>query len=130
MELRLGKEVHVWEVIDDSLETPELLLPEVIQKIISFMKEQKTYVGSNTEFTERICLSAGMNISAKALKQQMNRYRFQMEEHFVFFRSYRSNGQRLIDIRYLPPSDESAVSDAQNTVAVSCVPSVPCVSVK
>ena len=130
MELRLGKEVHVWEVIDDSLETPELLLPEVIQKIISFMAEQKSYVGSNTEFTERICLSAGMNISAKALKQQMNRYRFQMEEHFVFFRSYRSNGQRLIDIRYLPPSDESAVSDAQNTVAVSCVPSVPCVPVK
>lgn len=130
MELRLGKEIHTWEAVSDSLDTPELLLPDVIGKLLSFMRKQKHFAGSNAEFTSIFCSSADLDISAKALKQQMNRYRFQMEERFVFFRSHRSNGQRLIEIHYLPPSDESDESDesaVQNSVAVFCVPSVPCV---
>ena len=127
MELRLGKEIHTWKAVSDSLDTPELLLPDVIGKLLSFMREQKHFAGSNAEFTSIFCSSADLDISAKALKQQMNRYRFQMEERFVFFRSHRSNGQRLIEIHYLPPSDESDESAVQNSVAVFCVPSVPCV---
>ena len=78
MELRLGKEIHTWEAVSDSLDTPELLLPDVIGKLLSFMREQKHFAGSNAEFTSLFCSSAGLDISSKALKQQMNRYRFQI----------------------------------------------------
>ena len=59
----------------------------------------------------------------------MNRWRYQLEERFVYFKSSRSNGQRFLDIRYVPPSDrdESAVQDGRNPLPETSVPSVPCV---
>ena len=70
-----------------------------------------------------------MELSAKALKQLMNRWRYQLEERFVYFKSSRSNGQRFLDVRYIPPSagDESAVQDETSAVCKSSVLSVPCV---
>ena len=47
----------------------------------------------------------------------------------MFFKSSRSNGQRFLEIRYIPSSarDESAVEDGSSAVCDLCVPSVPCV---
>lgn len=86
----------------------------------------------NTEFAEQFCAYAGAEISAKALKQLMNRWRYQLEERFVYFKSSRINGQRFLDISYIPISacDESAVQDGTSTVCDLCVLSVPCVPVE
>ena len=68
-------------------------------------------------------------ISAKALKQQMNKWRYTLEEHGVYFLSHRSNGERILEVKFVPPfSDASAVSDAENGSAKSCAPCVPCVT--
>ena len=88
-----------------------------------------SFTGSNTEFAERYCSYSGEQISAKALKQQMNKWRYTLEEHSVYFLSHRSNGERILEIRFIPPfSDASAVSDAENGSANSCDPCVPCVT--
>ena len=80
LELKLGKEIYTWEVIQGSLETPEMLLPDTIVRVMEFIMKIRSYSESNAEFTERFCEFANMTISAKALKQQMNRYRYKMEE--------------------------------------------------
>ena len=72
---------------------------------------------------------SGEQISAKALKQQMNKWRYVLEERGVYFLSHRSNGERILEVRFVPPfSDASAVSDAENGSAKSCDPCVPCVT--
>lgn len=125
LELKLGKEIHTWEVIQDSLETPDMLLPEIIVMVMEFIMKIRLYSGSNSEFTERFCEFVNVTITAKALKQQMNRYRYKMEEKQIFFRSYRSGGQRMIDIHYCPADeingteyDANDASDARNAVPV------------
>ena len=125
LELKLGKEIHTWEVIQDSLEAPEMLLPDTIVRVIEFIMKIRSYSGSNSEFTERFCEFVNVTITAKALKQQMNRYRYKMEEKQIFFRSYRSGGQRMIDIHYCPADeingterDANDASDARNAVPV------------
>lgn len=94
IELKFSKEKCVWEMESDSLETPSLLLPDEINKLVDFMKMQKSFAGSNTELTEKYISFSAVNISVKALKQLMNKWRYQMEEQFVFYRSYRSNARR------------------------------------
>ena len=129
IELNMSRETCAWELVSDTLETPDLTLPDEIVKLVEFVKSIKAFKGGNTEFAERFCAFSGIEISAKALKQLMNRWRYQLEERLVFFNSSRSNGQRFLEIRYIHPSarDESAVQDGRSTVCDFSVPSVPCV---
>ena len=131
MELTLSRDTCAWELISDSLEEPELTLPGEMSKLIELMKSIGSFNGGNTELAEKFNSFSGENISAKSLKQMMNRWRYQLEENGVYFRSSRSNGQRFIEVRYIPfsaiPSDESAVQDATDVDCENSVPSVPCV---
>ena len=125
LEIRFSKDSHTWELVSDSLGDPRLLLPSEMDKLISFVQSINSFIGSNTEFAERYCSFSGEQISAKALKQQMNKWRYNLEEHGVYFLSHRSNGERILEVRYvLPFSDASAVSDAENGSAKSCDPCV------
>ena len=129
LELNFSKEKYVWERISDSLDDPVLTLPRELVLLVDFMKQEKSFSGSNTVFTERYNSFSGENLSPKALKQIMNRWRYALEEQGVVFESHRSNGQRLLEISFFSSGDASAVSDGETTVCVSCVPSVPCVPV-
>ena len=42
----------------------------------------------------------GNTIEPKRLKQQMNRWKENLRDLGLTFRSYRSNGQRLVEVRY------------------------------
>ena len=129
LEIRFSKDTHTWELVSDSLDDPRLLLPSEMDKLISFVQSITSFTGSNTEFAERYCCFSGEQISAKALKQQMNKWRYTLEEHGVYFLSHRSNGERILEVKFVPPfSDASAVSDAENISAKSCDPCVPCVT--
>ena len=79
-------------------------LADEIIKLAQFVKSIEQFKGGNTEFAEQFCAYASVEISAKALKQLMNRWRYQLEERFVYFKSSRSNGQRFLEIRYIPSS--------------------------
>lgn len=132
MELRFDKTDCVWKVERDSMETPEILLPTEMVSLITFMKGIGTYEGGNTEFAERYNAYAGTNISVKALKQMMNKWRYTLEAEGILFESKRSNGQRFVSVRYVSPSagDGSDSYDGENGVCQICVPSVPCVPVQ
>ena len=112
IEIQLKKENCEWELKSDSLEEPTLSQPEEITLLIEMMNQLQSFDGGNTELTEKFNSFFGKNISAKALKQLMNKWRYTLEENNVFFTSGRSNGKRYIKTWYLPSSeksDESAV---------------------
>ena len=126
LDLKFGKKIHIWELISDSLEEPEILLPEKVAKLIPFMEREKLFAGSNTDFTDRFNADAGTDLSPKVLKQLMQQYRYQLENHGIRFQSHRSNGQRLLRVEYIPfASDCSDASDVPNTVCEICVPCDP-----
>lgn len=124
MEMRLSKDNCVWTLVSDSLENPQMRLPDEMVSLTQFMKTQKSFNGTNSEFTELFNSHYGKRLSAKSLKQMMNRWRYSLEEQGVQFTNRRSNGQRLVDISYSFARDESAVSDVKILDGKSCVPAV------
>ena len=128
LELKFEKDTCVWELVADSAETPEILLPKEMAVLIEFVRSINLFVGSNTELTERFNAHTETDISPKALKQMMNKWRYQLEDSGVQFRSYRSNGQRLVEIFFSGlESDSSDVKDASISGAKACVICDPCV---
>ncbi len=134
LELNMSHESCAWELITDSLEKPELTLPGEMASLIEMMKVKEKFKGGNTEFAELLNTFSGVSISPKSLKQMMNRWRYQLEENHVYFKSSRSNGQRFIEVRYVLSSavsgDESAVKDGTTIPPHSSVLSVPSVPQK
>ena len=127
MELRFNIETCAWDLISDSAEAPETLLPPEMADLLAFMEKERRFYGSNTEFTDRYNASCGRALSAKKLKQQMNKWWQQLSDCGLAFQSSRSNGQRLLEVSFSSvSSDASDASDAQNPVPHSCGTCVPC----
>ena len=126
LELNFSKENHMWNLVSDSVESPEILLPEEMNSLIEFMKQKIVFKGTNSEFTEEFNSFCRKEISAKALKQMMNKWRYELESNNVYFNSYRSNGKRFVNVHYMHDSDSSAVSDGNIIGAKTCVPFVTC----
>ena len=103
LELRFSKERCVWDLLSDSAENPEQLLPSEMVCFLEYMKEVTFFSGGNTELTEAFNTYTGSTIEPKRLKQLMNCSKEQLRELGLTFRSYRSNGQRLVEVRYTEP---------------------------
>ena len=103
LELRFSKERCVWDLLSDSAENPAQLLPSEIMCLLEYMREVKFFSGGNTELTEAFNNYAGCAIEPKRLKQMMNCSKEHLRELGLTFRSYRRNGQRLVEVRYTEP---------------------------
>lgn len=103
LELRFSKERCVWDLISDSAENPEVMLPPEPISFLEYMKEAKRFSGGNTELAEALNVYTRGTVVPKRLKQMMNCWREQLRELGIAFRSYRSNGQRLVEVRYEEP---------------------------
>ena len=127
IELRFSGEEHRWELVADSIQTPDLLLPPEMAALAEWTKEVGFFTGTNSDLAQRFSTYTNVEISAKMLKQMMNRWRYLLEDRGVIFHSYRSNGQRLVKILFSAlPSDVSDAKDAKTGGAKTCDPCVPC----
>ncbi len=106
LELRFDKESSVWELLSDSLESPENLLPREMELLLAFMKERVSFCGTSTELAEQFNAYAGLNVAVKSLKQMMNRWRHLLQENGLTFRNRRSNGQRSVEVFFSLPVTE------------------------
>ena len=100
LELRFSRERCVWDLVSDSAEKPEQLLPKELVGFLEYMKVVRSFTGGNTELTEAFNSHSGSSIEPKKLKQLMNCWKDPLRELGLSFRSYRSNGQRLVEVRY------------------------------
>jgi hypothetical protein len=98
-------------------------MPNEMLDFIEFMKEQIYFNSSNTDLVNSFNESRNYNLTAKSLKQMMNKFRYDLEDNGVKFSSHRSNGQRLVEVTY---SDSSDVSDEEIVGDKIFVPCVPC----
>lgn len=87
-------------MLRESMENREMLLPKEMELLIDFMKEQKYFSGSNTEFADLYNEHTESAVSVKGLKQMMSLWRYSLEEFGLSFRSHRSNGIRLLEVNY------------------------------
>lgn len=101
--LRFSKDRFVWEMIADSAVTPELLLPQELVLFLEYMKQAECFTGGNTKLAGAFNAYVGNTMDPKKLKQLMNRWKEKLRELGLTFRSYRSNGQRLVEVRYTEP---------------------------
>ncbi len=114
-ELNFNKEDCVWNLIADSSENPNMLLPDEMNLLIEMIKEIKNFNGSNAEFLERYNAYSGKNLSARVLKRMMNKWRNELEENGVHFESFRDKNVRGLKIRYEPVGDDGDVKYDENT---------------
>lgn len=126
VQLSFNRENCTWELINDSLENPVPTMPQEMIDFIEFMKSQKYFKGSNTDLVNEFNYYSNYNLTAKSLKQMMNKYRYDLEDNGVQFVSHRSNGQRIVKVSYLPVSDSSAVSDEKKVGVKTSVSFVTC----
>ena len=118
----------VWKLVSDSIEQSSLLLPDELHALVELMKTRGSFTGSNTELACAVSSHSGTSVLAKGLKQLMNRWQSRLEREGVRFRSYRSNGQRMVVILFSPAvgGDASDGSDAGTADGAFSVPCVPC----
>lgn len=114
-ELNFNKEDCVWNLIADSSENPDMLLPDEMNLVIDMMKAEKYFNGSNAEFLERYNAFSGKNLSARILKRKMNKWRYELEENGVYFESFRDKNVRGLKIRYEFVGDDGDVKYDENT---------------
>lgn len=127
LELRFDSAVCSWELVSDSAESPVTLLPPELVDFVEFMKNERLFSGRNTDLANRYNACTGRDLSAKKLKQLMNKWRYELEDQGVVFESRRSNGQRFVEISFSTlDSDASASSDATTGALTSCGTCVPC----
>lgn len=125
-QLSFNKENCTWNLINDSLENPVPTLPIEMIDFIEFMKSQKYFKGSNTDLADNFNYSKEYSLTAKSLKQMMNKFRYELEDNGIQFANHRSNGQRLVEVSYFSAGDSSAVSDENSVSLKTSVPFVPC----
>jgi len=132
--VNMNENTCAWELVTDSLSTPESVMPDEMVALLEYMKQLGEYVGGNTELASVLMEQTGKEVSPKGLKQMMNKWRFSLEAQGLYFENKRSNGQKFVKIKYVSSAvQESASSDPSDeniTVANICVPFDPCVPVK
>lgn len=114
LELNFKKEDCTWNLISDSLENPDMLLPEEMTLLIELMRIEKYFNGSNAEFLDKYNTFSDRNLSARILKRMMNKWRTELEENGVYFESFRDKNVRGLKIEYQPIGDDSDVKYDEN----------------
>lgn len=129
MKLEMDAATCTWQLLTDSLKNPESILPDEMVALVKLMKETKAFTGSNTDLALKLTENLGTEVTAKGMKQMMNRWRFALEEQGIYFESRRSNGQKFVRVKYVSSSDgdSSVPSDLSSSAVITSVPFVPCV---
>lgn len=115
LELNFSKENHMWNLVSDSVESSEMLMPDEMNLIIEMMKEKKYFNGSNAEFVDEYNSLTGKHLTARLLKRMMNKWRYELEENGVYFESFRDKNVRGLKIRYELVGDDGDVKYDENT---------------
>lgn len=122
LELRQNPETFAWELVADSLEQPEVLLPEILQSLLDMMKQIKHFHGTNTDLANALSQYIGNPVSPKGLKQRMNRYRFALSEQHLTFNSCKSNGEKSVLVTY--DADEATSAPSASMIAARKIESL------
>ena len=114
LELRFDQTNCVWNKISDNVEDETKKLPPEMIAFVDFIKHIRFYEGSNTLLAERFYAASGFSMTAKVLKQKLNRWRHPLSDLGITFTSREVHSGKIVTVRYAPPvSHASQVSQKQ-----------------
>ena len=111
LELRFDETNCVWNKISDDAEDETRKLPPEMVAFVDFVKHISFYEGGNTQLAECFNAHSGCSVTAKVLKQKMNRWRHPLSDLGVTFTSREVHSGKIVTVQYTPPvSHASQVS--------------------
>ena len=111
MELRFDKTNFVWNKLSDSAERDAPQLPPDMVAFMEFVKTIVSYEGGNTALAEMFAQHSGITLSAKVLKQKLNRWCCPLRDLGISFSSKELHSGKVVSVQYTPPvSHASQVS--------------------
>ena len=119
MELNFDRKSKIWDLITDSVETPEILLEDITATVVKFMKDEKSFSGTPAELAERLSAYTTEEISAIVLSKRLNQNIPELEEFGIRYKSKRSNGKRLIYLNSADSDGNLGIPITDPTVPVS-----------
>ena len=114
-ELKLQLNSHRWNLIADSCVSPEQFDDEIITAMVRVMKEEKSFLGTPTELTDKINLHTKKQYIPNVVSRKILQSAQRLLEQDVLFEMKRSNGIRKIQAQYF--GDDRDDSDDKNDVS-------------
>lgn len=109
-------ESNVWELVSDSREHPELLLPDIVFLVSDFMKDKSEYHGTPAELSELISREEN-RISDRMVSRLLLQNTEELAGHGIRAVTRRSSGRRIIDLYADSRSDDGDDSADKNDTA-------------
>lgn len=117
--LRFDKNSLTWEKVGDSADQDAPQLPPEMNALVNFIKSIGSYEGGNTALAEQFSAHSGITIGAKGLKQKMNRWRYELEDEGIRYRSFETSNGKMVTVYYEAPTSQTTqisqnLGDAKN----------------
>lgn len=120
-EIALVFENSRWTVTDEIKEIEPDLFSFAVH---DFMLERKYFKGSATELANELSKTLCKEIFSNCIKKELMRHAYELQGYGVTFESKRSNGQRIIILKYDLKSDSSAAKKLMPDVCKNADPAV------
>ena len=100
-------ENHVWELVSDSRDDPDLLEDKIVPLLTVFMADKETFIGTPTELTQLLDPDGSMGISARTVSKKLLQNVEALSLRGISVLSRRSNGKRLVELHRADRADDS-----------------------
>ena len=113
LDLKFDKHTKLWNLEDDSMEHPEIMLPDIVGKVYEFIKKEKNFVGTPSELLTELSAYTSEETTPNVLSKRLIQSADELQNLGIRYGARRSNGRRLISLELV----ESVESDDN-----SCIP--------
>lgn len=113
LDLKFNKQTKLWNLEDDSIEHPEIMLPDIVGKVYEFIKKEKIFVGTPSELLTELSAYTSEETTPNVLSKKLIQSADELQNLGINYGARRSNGRRLISLEFM----ESVESDDN-----SCIP--------
>ena len=110
---------NVWELLSDSRTQPELLEGRIVVLLSKFLKEQREFIGTPTELSQRIDPDGQEGITPKKVSRMILQSVEALRKGGVSVVIRRSNGKRIIQLRRADSDDMEGAGEIVPTDPVS-----------
>lgn len=102
LKLRFDQKTLTWVKISNSADRDTPQFPPEMEAFVNFIMSIGSYESGNTTLAEQFTAHSGINLSAKMLKQKMNRYRYELQCQGIAFSSKELHSGKVVSVQYTP----------------------------
>lgn len=121
LDLNFNKQTKLWNLEDDSMEHPEIMLPDIVGKVYEFIKKEKIFVGTPSELLTELSAYTSEETTPNVLSKKLIQSADELQNLGINYGARRSNGRRLIQLEFvgLPQNEKNFVGRGEPTEQMS-----------